>query len=81
VSRYVYDEVGRLVETILPDTTPDIWTDNPRTKTEYTAAGRVKAKVDVFGNREEYIYDKLGQIVQVKDVLGNVTSYTYSRPK
>jgi large repetitive protein len=78
VTRYVYDELGRVVETILPDETPNTLADNPRTQTEYTAAGRIKAKTDLYGNREEYTYDTLGHLKQVKDVLGNTTSYTYT---
>lgn len=47
-TRYVYDELGRLIETIAPDTTPDNWNDNPRLKTSYSLAGRVKTQSDIF---------------------------------
>jgi hypothetical protein len=41
----VYDALDRMTETIYPDNTPAILTDNPRTKTEYDAAGQVKAQI------------------------------------
>jgi YD repeat-containing protein len=50
-TRYVYDKVGRLVETIHPDSTPDDWNDNARVKTEYFTDGLVKARIDERGNR------------------------------
>jgi YD repeat-containing protein len=64
-TRYIYDELGRLAQTILPDLTPDNWDDNPTVKTEYSAASRVKAQTDVYGNREEYFYNDLGQLIGV----------------
>jgi hypothetical protein len=32
VTRYIYDDLGRLIETIIPDLTPNDWTDNPRVR-------------------------------------------------
>ncbi|WP_414529920.1 putative Ig domain-containing protein, partial [Nodularia chucula] len=77
-TRYVYDKLGRLLETIIPDLTPDNWDDNPTVKTEYSAASRIKAQIDVYGNREEYFYNDLGQLIRLKDVLTNDTTYTYN---
>jgi YD repeat-containing protein len=37
----IYDKLGRVVEVILPDATPNDLTDNPRTKAEYDKVGRV----------------------------------------
>ncbi len=61
VTRYVYDERGLLIATILPDGTPDDDADNPRTATQYDAAGNVVAEIDQLGRRTEYEYDKLGR--------------------
>jgi YD repeat-containing protein len=36
----IYDKLGRVVEVILPDATPNDLTDNPRTKAEYDKVGR-----------------------------------------
>ncbi|ELS34813.1 MULTISPECIES: polymorphic toxin-type HINT domain-containing protein [Pseudanabaena] len=78
-TRYVYDELGRLIETIAPDTTPDNWNDNPRLKTSYSLAGRVKTQSDIFGNDQKYFYNNIGQLINYQDVLGNATTYTYNQ--
>jgi RHS repeat-associated protein len=77
-TRYIYDELGRRVETIIPDTTPNNWDDNPRIKTGYSAAGRVLFQTDIFGNKEEYFYNNIGQLIRTKDILNNETTYTYN---
>lgn len=61
VTRFVYDSVGQVIETIYPDLTPIDETDNPRTRTEYDAAGQVTAEIDELGRRTEYRYDRLGR--------------------
>jgi YD repeat-containing protein len=61
----VYDAADRLVETILPDATPDTDADNPRTRNEYDDAGRKTAEVDERGRRKELAYDGLGRLVAV----------------
>lgn len=78
-TRYIYDSLGRLIETVLPDETPDNWNDNPRLYREFTAAGRLSGQTDVFGNWERYTYNELGQLTVTQDVLNNLTSYTYTQ--
>ncbi|MBD3920905.1 hypothetical protein H8B09_19220 [Paenibacillus sp. PR3] len=68
-TRYTYDDAGRLTETTRPD--GGVW------KTEYDAAGRVKASVDAMGNRTVQTYDDRGRISETKDELGYVTKYEY----
>lgn len=76
-TRYTYDELGRLAETILPDSTPS-WDDNKRVKTEYSAASRIKSQTDIYGSKDAYFYNDIGQLIRSKDVLGNDTTYTYN---
>jgi RHS repeat-associated protein len=87
VTKFVYDKVGRLVETIAPDLTPTTDTDNPRTKTEYYTDGLVKASIDELGHRTEFRYDELGRQIAViaadatpNDLSDNPTSrYVYDK--
>jgi YD repeat-containing protein len=58
-TRYEYDALGQLTDTIFSDPTPIDNSDNPRDLVEYTASGWIKAKTDIFGNRTEYTYDAL----------------------
>ena len=77
VTRMVYDKANRLLETILPDATPADDSDNPRTRSEYDAAGRMTASIDELGHRTEYGYDDAGRRVSVKDALNHVTTTEY----
>ncbi len=74
---FAYDKANRLVETILPDSTPGDLTDNPRSRTEYDLAGRVSAEIDANGNRTSYGYDALGRRSSMTDALGNISTYVY----
>lgn len=74
-TRYVYDNLNRLTETILPDLTDD-WTDNPRTKTEYSDGNRIKSQTAILGNKTQYFYNEFGQIVRVVDAFNKPTTYT-----
>jgi YD repeat-containing protein len=65
VTKFVYDKVGRLKETILPDLTLNDDTDNARSKSEYYTDGLVKAQIDARGNRTEFRYDELGRQIAV----------------
>lgn len=86
-TRYLYDKVGRLIEVILPDATPNNWDDNPRTRTEYYSDGLVKAQIDERGNRTEFRYDSAGRQVEIiyadltpNDLSDNPrTKYEYDR--
>ena len=53
----VYDNAGRVIQTILPDGT--------FTRTEYDAKDRVVAEIDALGNRKDMAYDQDGRLVQV----------------
>lgn len=77
-THFVYDALGRQVEVILPDSTPNDLTDNPRNKTEYDKAGQVIAHIDERGNRTKYTYDAAGRRTTVLDALGHKTTYTYN---
>lgn len=79
-TEYVYDDkLNRLVETVLPDLTPNDPSDNPRLKTRYTKAGRLEARTDIFGNWEEFAYNNLGLLDGYTDILGNEIAYTYTK--
>ncbi|MEE3719725.1 polymorphic toxin-type HINT domain-containing protein [Tumidithrix elongata RA019] len=78
-TRYVYDELGHLIETIIPDTTPNDWDDNARIKTSYTLGSRVKTQSDIFGNEAKSFYNNDGQLIKSQDILGNTTTYTYNQ--
>ena len=47
-----------------PDETPAYLSDNPRSSTEYYRTGQTLANTDERGNRTEYRYDALGQLLQ-----------------
>jgi RHS repeat-associated protein len=72
-----YDEANRLVETVLPDETSATNDDNPRTRSEYDAAGRMTASIDQLSHRTEYGYDDAGRRIWVKDALGHVSTTDY----
>jgi len=78
VTKMRYDEANRLVETTLPDATPADDSDNPRTSSEYDAAGRMRFSIDERGKRTEYGYDDAGRRLWVKDALGHVTTTQYN---
>ncbi|MEW8525378.1 MAG: putative Ig domain-containing protein [Candidatus Thiodiazotropha endolucinida] len=77
ITRMVYDAANRLIQTIHPDATPADDSDNPRSHSEYDAAGRLIAETDALGNRTEYAYDAAGQRTRTTDALGNVTRFEY----
>ncbi len=54
---FVYDPAGRLTHTYLPDSTPAIATDGPRTEIIYDLIGRVRYEMDEVGSLVEYTYD------------------------
>lgn len=61
-TQFLYDARGSLIETILPDATPNDLSDNPRLRSEYDAAGRKIAQVDELGRRTQFVYDAIGQL-------------------
>jgi RHS repeat-associated protein len=64
VTRMVYDSNGRLIETILPDATPNDLTDNPRTRTQYDAMGWEVATIDEAGKITRMVYDAVGRLIE-----------------
>ncbi len=76
-TRMVYDAANRLIETLHPDATPADDTDNPRSRNEYDAAGRLIAETDPLGNRTEHAYDAAGQRTSTTDALSNLTRFEY----
>lgn len=59
-TRYRYDNKGQLVETIYPDATPEVLTDNPRTVTLYDRGSRSRASIDESGRVTHFFYDVEG---------------------
>ncbi|WP_232826317.1 RHS repeat-associated core domain-containing protein, partial [Cyanothece sp. BG0011] len=62
-TKYVYNNLGELIETIYADSTPDDDTDNPRTRTEYDAKGQVIAEIDELGRKTQFVYDSVGNLI------------------
>ncbi|NER35197.1 MAG: DUF4114 domain-containing protein [Oscillatoria sp. SIO1A7] len=56
-----YDEKDNLIETILPDATPDNRADNLRIKSDYDSAGNRTAITDPEGKTTLYEYDALNR--------------------
>ena len=77
VTKMVFDPTNRLTETIYPDDTPAIDSDNPRQLTKYDAAGQVEWQQDERGNKSFTRYDLAGRQLEIKDALGNQTSSIY----
>ncbi len=63
-TEYRFDERNLLIETIFPDDTEAILSDNPRVRSEYDAIGRATARIDELGRRTEYQYDGAGRLVK-----------------
>ena len=75
-TKMVYDAANRLIETIHPDATPDD-ADNPRTRSEYDAAGQLTASIDERGQRTTYRYDLAGRQIEVKNALNQTMTTSY----
>jgi RHS repeat-associated protein len=69
VTTYVYDDEGRVTETVAPD--------GSISTTEYNAAGQMEARVDGLGYRTEYEYDNQGrqEVVRYPDGTYEETVY------
>jgi RHS repeat-associated protein len=75
--KYAYDEVGNLVQRILPDGTPNDDSDNPTYLYEYDALRRMIAATDPNGSRQQYRYDAVGNQLSAIDPMGNESSWQY----
>jgi len=62
---------------VYPDTTPAYLASNSRSKTEYYNTGKVKAEIDMSGNRTEYEYDAAGRVSMTRFDANNYITYTY----
>lgn len=66
---YTYDALGQKLQV----------NENGRvTSYEYTPRGQVSAVVDSLGNCIEYVYDAVGNMVQMKDQENHITRYEYN---
>ncbi|WP_017659673.1 RHS repeat-associated core domain-containing protein [Baaleninema simplex] len=63
-TEYRYDALGRRIETIYPDKTPDTLDDNPRETVTYDQAGRQETVTDALNRTTTYRYDDLGRLVE-----------------
>ncbi|MCA9192049.1 MAG: putative Ig domain-containing protein [Planctomycetales bacterium] len=70
---YLYDYRNNLIETILPDDTPDDLADNPRQSIVYDAAGRVISRIDELGQSTTYRYDAVGRRISTINPDGTFT--------
>ncbi len=76
-TRFAYDALGQLLETILPDVTPESDIDNPRTSNVYDAAGQRIATIDPLGRRTNYLYDLNGNLIRIINPLGESTQFVF----
>lgn len=58
---FIYDQRGLLLDTILPDETPEDLSDNLRRTTSYDDAGNILTETDEGGRKTRYEYDELGR--------------------
>ncbi|MDY6837597.1 MAG: RHS repeat-associated core domain-containing protein [Thermodesulfobacteriota bacterium] len=63
-TQFVYDQRGLLTDTLYPDDTPGIDTDNPRTSSVFDAAGRAITTIDELGRETHFVFDAVGQLVE-----------------
>jgi len=57
-TKYVYDKLNRLIETIDPLGNSE--------KIEYNSLGKQSATIDAMNNRKEYVYDMFGNLSEIK---------------
>jgi YD repeat-containing protein len=79
VTSYVYDHLGRLVQTTQPTVTLfDGSQQAPVSTVAYDGDGRVSQTTDPAGDVTQYSYDPLGRLVALVNPLGATTRYTYT---
>jgi len=86
--KYAYDPLGRVTQTIRPDskvsyntysiTTQETRNENSQTK-EVTkdAYGRILTVKEANGNETHYEYDLLGNLTKTTDAVGNINTIAY----
>jgi len=72
-TRYHYDLIGKLIQVITAEGTPD----QAVTQYGYDTAGRRTQVTDPLGHTSNYIYDADGRLVEVRDPLGHAVTYAY----
>jgi RHS repeat-associated protein len=90
IARYVYDSLGRLIETRYADgvTSKTVYDAigneitkidraNHQTKYEYDALRHLIAVIDPTNSRTTYNYDELGDLIAETDANGHQTKYEY----
>ena len=77
-TKTVFDALDRAVETIHPDATPLTDADNPRTTSQYDAAGRLEAVMDENGNVTSYGYDAADRQTSVTNARLQTTTTAYN---
>lgn len=75
--RFKLDAIGRVIELLDPDLTPETWDDNPRTKYRYDLANNLISSTDARGFETRYEYDQLGRRTATIDPDGGRTTTTY----
>ena len=93
VTGYAYDNIGNVTQITYPDAgvvtyaydaesriTKVTDADSAETAYTYDLAGNVKSMVYPTGQRNEYTYNDLGQLTEMKEILGGSTQkqHTYS---
>ncbi len=79
VTTSAYDPLGQQTSTTLPSYTPpgSSVPITPVTSTEYNSAGQITAEIDALNNRTTYVYDQLGDQVDVTEPGGRTTHTTF----
>ena len=78
-AEFRYDELGRVVETLYADDTPDDLTDNPRSSSTYDAAGRQVTTTDTLNRTTTQVYDDLGRVTETHFADDTTTQTEYDK--
>jgi RHS repeat-associated protein len=92
VTRFEYDELGRLVRTLGPDGSINalgycadgngacaaVDANGYTATVSEDALGRVTAQTDPLGHVTSFLYDELNRIVELTDAENNTTEYVYN---
>jgi YD repeat-containing protein len=76
-TEYRYDSLGRQIEAIYADTTPNDLTDNPTTRYQYNQGGQQISATDALNHTTRYLYDNLGRMVKMIYADNTFTTMTY----
>ncbi|NEQ97760.1 MAG: RHS repeat protein, partial [Cyanothece sp. SIO2G6] len=76
-THFIYDNAGRVTQTLYADDTPDTLDDNPRVRTTYNNAGQRVSETDALGHTTLFTYDDLGRIIKTTFEDDTTTEVTY----